>query len=130
MLKANNCLIIKTSNIRILVDWNIWNNKNQYFFFINNIIINGNISKKISIYYYDTTYYIYNFCQFSQNKYYDNWRKCHLFSNWKYIGIEVQTVQVIFYICKIRLNECLRQNLQIFWLSRQKKSKSVLFIFV
>lgn len=37
------------------------------------------------------------------------------------IGIEVQTVQVIFYICKIRLNECLRQNLQIFWLSRQKK---------
>ena len=30
------------------------------------------------------------------------------------IGIEVQTVQVIFYICKTRLNECLRQNLQIF----------------
>ena len=28
-----------------------------------------------------------------------------------YIGIEVQTVQVIFYICKMRLNECLRQNL-------------------
>ena len=41
------------------------------------------------------------------------------------IGIEVQTVQVIFYICKIRLNECLRQNLSNILIIKAKKKIQV-----